>query len=1005
MEGTATPKPPSGDSTAGKVLRRSVPGWSVAGPVLLAGVVTAAVVAAMVWHNDNFRRGIFSRFQHYQLASAQGKAAMIESAFGEVSKDLTALGVNSGPVNESALTAVVERFYNNHKDVVDSVVLLDASGKKLLYCGRQGAFASETPSPAGAANVVDYGSDGVGGAGRSETVVHINLSQWNVGGAKYVLRAAVSVRKLCAKSLSSNVALQQSFLGLINRRGDFIYKMDLGNASLLSASRRRDERPQVSQADAVTEAMRSIFPRETGVTELATFGADASGVLVAFASVRLGPNRYSLILGTSESEISVPITAYERLTFTLIVALAVLFFAVGYLAYRGAQGNIQMEKERRLAAESANTMKSQFLARMSHEIRTPMNGILGMTELALGTELTSPQRRYLMLAKQSADNLLTIINDILDLSKIEAGKLTLSCETFSLRDCMDSGLAILGLQAKNKGLELTWEVAPAVPDILEGDPGRLRQVLMNLAGNAVKYTPRGSVRVSVEPQPSPAGQVMLHFAVTDTGIGVPADKLQAVFRPFEQLENNPYRKASGTGLGLAISSQLVGLMGGRIWVDSQVGKGSTFHFTACFGEGKGPVPVLAGGDPSLLIGLPVLVVDDKHAFAQDLHKTLASWGMRPTVVDVAAEAIDAVRRAEGADDPYVLVLVQVALEGVDAFTLARDIKQAGGPAVIMIAAAGIRGDLARCRELGLEGYLTGPVTPQVLLEAILSAVVAGMGKDGSPITRHRLRRRRRDLRVLLVEDNPVNQEHAAAVLQKGGHTVLVVEDGMKALEVLAMHRFDLVLMDVQMPEMDGFETTAKIRQTEAASGGHVPIIAMTAYATEADRRKCLETGMDGYVAKPIDIRALMEMIDKVCPETRPMPSSITPASGRDESVAPAASRPPTFALASALERCGGDSVLLEHLVAVFLTNLPATMSDIYKGVVQADGQKVRQAIHKLTGSAGLLGAGSVIEAAEALRQLAASGQLERMHDAYKVLEHEIRRLETSLGSVVKERTP
>jgi CheY-like chemotaxis protein len=278
-----------------------------------------------------------------------------------------------------------------------------------------------------------------------------------------------------------------------------------------------------------------------------------------------------------------------------------------------------------------------------------------------------------------------------------------------------------------------------------------------------------------------------------------------------------------------------------------------------------------------------------------------------------------------------------------------------------------------------------------------------MGKDSPLITRHHLRRRRRPLRVLLVEDNPVNQEHAAAVLQKAGHTVLVVEDGMRALEALAMYHFDVVLMDVQMPEMDGFEATAKLRQAEAASGGHVPVIAMTAYATDTDRQKCLEAGMDGYVSKPIDMGAMLEMLDKVCPESRPSQPAAAPSLARDESAAPAGSRPPAFDRATALERCGGDAALLDRLIAVFLANLPPMLSDIYRGVVQADALKVRQGLHKLTGSVGLLGGGSVLEAAEALRQLAVSGQVERMHDAYKVLEHEIRRLEASLGSVVKER--
>ncbi len=453
IEGTTKPRSSPQDSTSGKVLRRSVPGWSVAGPVLLAGVVTATVVAAMVWHNNNFRKGIFGRFQHYQLASAQSKATMIESAFGEVSKGLSTLNASPAPATISSLTTVVEGFYDNHKDILDGIVLRDASGKLLLLCGRQEAFASETSSSAAPTEDTASDSDGVG-VGRGQAVVYILLPHWKVDGAEYVLQAAVSVRKLCAKSLSSNVALQQSFLGLIDRRGDFIYKMDLGNASLLRGSHRYQGQSHITQADAVTEAMRSIFPRETGVTELATSGTDALGILVAFASVRLGQNRYSLVLGTSGSEISVPITAYERLTFTLIAALAVLFFAAGYLAYRSAQGNAQMEH--RAPSGGRVGQRDEEPVPRPHEPRDPHTD-----ERHPGHDGTGPghradgrkQRRYLTLAKQSADNLLTIINDILDLSKIEAGKLELSCETFSLRDCVDDSLGILAVQAANKGLD------------------------------------------------------------------------------------------------------------------------------------------------------------------------------------------------------------------------------------------------------------------------------------------------------------------------------------------------------------------------------------------------------------------------------------------------------------------------------------------------------------------------------------------------------------------------
>jgi CheY-like chemotaxis protein/HPt (histidine-containing phosphotransfer) domain-containing protein len=517
--------------------------------------------------------------------------------------------------------------------------------------------------------------------------------------------------------------------------------------------------------------------------------------------------------------------------------------------------------------------------------------------------------------------------------------------------------------------------------------------------------------------------VALHFAVTDTGVGIPAAKMGAIFQPFEQLTENRYRKAGGTGLGLAIASQLVNLMHGQIWVHSQVSQGSTFHFTACFGDaatadwqreaGRAAASEApAGGkssDPGLLIGLPALVVDDKPATAQELAANLLAWGMRPTVLSAAAVAPSTVRRAEEAGDPFVLVLVSASLEGVDAFALAWDLKQIAAPTVLMIAGAGLRGDMARCRELGLDGYLTGAAAPRMLLEAVLAAVASGMGRDGSAITRHRLRQRRRSLRVLLAEDNPVNQEHIVTVLRKWGHDVTAVTDGRQAVEALAAGGFELVLMDVQMPEMDGFEAVGKIRQRESQTGGHVPIIAMTAYATDADRQRCLEAGMDTYVSKPISTQALLTAIDQVCPEHRtgrgsPAPEAASTISPVADAGATGEARP-AFDRATALVRCDGDAALLARVATIFLTNAPAMLADIRQAVAEGDCRKVRQAVHKLSGSVGVLGAGVVIDAVQALQRAAHAGQVGAMQQACEDLERQVQRLETSLGAVVKERTP
>jgi len=1009
----ATSQADTKDTSRLRLLRRALPGWSIVGPMLLAAVVTVSIVAAMAWHHDNFKKEIFARFQQYQLSSARGKGGVIESTFSTAVRDLKALAACPSLLDSPTIaSSVVDSYYDTHSGILDSVDVVDSRGKTVLHRGRYKALSEETTGRSGSAEAkakAKAKTDNNQGTGLDEShgaVVYISTPVQSDTGEGGVVEAGISVRKLCAKSLAGSGALPQSFLGLINRQGAFVYKMDLRNRSLLPEALEADasDSEQVGglPADSLVKSMRAISMRETGVTQLTSAEPRGHGVLLAFARVRLGTEVFSVVLGTSESEISVPITAYERLTFTLISALAVLFFAVGYLTYRSAQGNVQLEKERRLAAESANLMKSQFLARMSHEIRTPMNGILGMTELALGTELTARQRRYLTLAKQSADGLLTVINDILDLSKIEAGKLTLSEESFSLRDCMDNALEILAVQAKNKGLELSWSVPSEVPDCLAGDVGRLRQVLTNLVGNAIKYTPTGAVRVMVRPEQHPPGKVALHFIVADTGIGIPSERMSGIFQPFEQIGDHPYRKAGGTGLGLAISAQLVGLMGGRVWAESEVNRGSMFHFTVCLGGSRVPQRQVGLSDPSALIGLPVLLVDDNATAAQDLRRTLAGWGMRPTVLQSPAQLHAVLQQGEDAQDPFVLVMVGAAINGVDAFELAGGIKQRGGskpPAVVMVSAAGMRGDMARCSSLGIDGYLTRPITPKVLLETVMS-VVSGGGAEQQPVNRHRLRQARRQLRILLAEDNLVNQEHAVAVLEKWGHSVAVAADGRKALAALASDRFDLVLMDVQMPEMDGFEATAAIRKQETSSGKHLPIIAMTAYATEDDHRKCLEAGMDAYISKPISSRALEDAIDRLCLDSGAAP----PLASTVSVPAPHLSAEPAFDLASALARCNGDEALLERIIKIFLASIPGTIADIGKAITDGDCPAIARALHKLEGSVGVFADRTVIQAAERLRQLAAAQNTEPMWGEHKKLERELERLAASLMPMIKERS-